>query len=207
MAKSSGGLRSKTGGLGRDGGGNYGGAISNEGSLTEIKDVKLRREIQQGISKFQSRIGITKGVNVKVADLDGAYGVHLTNIATGKSAGIYLNRKTFINAKSKDIIAVKKRAYESKFLNSTNKPTQHTVIHELGHSVWNSSMKGEKIAAATPEIRKLYNSFQRANPKAWGSYGKSNINEFVAEGIAKGILAKPDRYTKSLFKIIKKYKL
>ena len=34
-------------------------------------------------------------------------------------------------------------------------------------------------------------------------YGKTNINEFFAEGIIKGVLAKGDKYSKRLIQIVK----
>ncbi len=60
MAKSSGSNRKSTGGgLGNDGSGNYRGEMKNVESLKNIQDRELQREIQQGISKYESRIGIS----------------------------------------------------------------------------------------------------------------------------------------------------
>lgn len=203
MAKTSGSLRSKTGGIGRDGGGNYKGTVERIGSLKELKDTQLRRTIQQGISKYESRLGTR--TNVRLANLEGAYGVHVTQ--NGKSAGVYLDRKTFLKANVAKINSVKRSAYSSGFLNKTNKPTQHTVVHELGHATWNNHLTGKKQQSAGKEINKLYKTFKKQNPKKWGTYGKTNVNEFYAEGIAKGVLGKSDKYTKSLIKITKKYDL
>lgn len=210
MAKTSGGTRSKKtakgGGLANDGGGTgskgqFG--IKREGSIKEIKNKQLRQDIQQGISKFESRLGVR--TVVKLADMKGAYGVHVTS--NGKSAGVFLNRSIFKEGTRASITASKQEAYKQKFLNRTNKPTQHTVVHELGHALWTTHFTGAKHKAAAKEITSLYKEFRRKNPKSWGSYGKSNINEFFAEGIAKGVLSKHDRYSRNLFKIVKKHGL
>lgn len=205
MAKTSGSTRGKArgGGLGGDGKGNYKGEINNVGSLKELKNTQLRRDIQQGISKYESRLGVR--TNVRLADLAGAYGVHVTK--NGKSDGVYLDRKTFVNGSRESIAKIKNQAYDNRFLNRTNKPTQHTVVHELGHATWTSHMTGEKQKNAGKEIEVLYKNFKQANPSKWGSYSKTNINEFVAEGITKGVLSNGDKYTKKLIKIVKKYGL
>lgn len=204
MAKTGGALRTKTGGIGRDGGGDFKGDVRNVSSLREIKNTQLRREIQQGISKFESRLG-ARQQNVKLADLSGAYGVHVTT--GGKSSGIYLNRAAFLSSEPKDIIAVKRRAYDTNFLNKTNKPVQHTIVHEMAHATWNSHLTGTKQKAAGLEIQRLYRAFLKQNPRRWGSYGKSNVNEFFAEGITLGVLGKSDKYSRELIRITKRYNL
>jgi hypothetical protein len=199
MAKTSGSVRGASKSGGREGSdSNYSGKQANIGSLKEIKDRSLQKDLQQGISKFESRLGVR--TNVRLAD---AYGVHVT--IGGKSAGVYLDRKSFQS--KEQVIKAKKKAYDTGFSNRTNKPTQHTVVHELSHSLWTSHHSGSKHIKAGDEISKLYKTFKKDNPKSWGSYGKTNINEFFAEGITKGILGKPDKYTKSLIKIAKKYGL
>lgn len=202
MAKTSGAVRGASKSGGREGSdSNYSGSVKNIGSLKDIKDRALQKDLQQGISKFESRLGVR--TTVKLADLGGAYGVHMT--IGGKSAGVYLDRNSF-QSKSQ-VIKAKRKAYETGFSNRTNKPTQHTVVHELSHSLWTSHHTGSKHIKAGEEVSKLYKTFKKDNPKAWGSYGKTNINEFFAEGITKGVLGKPDKYTKSLIKIAKKYGL
>lgn len=208
MAKSSGGVRSarrkaRGGGLKGDGGGQYKGKKSKIGSLKDLKNTQLRRTLQQGISKYESRLGVR--TTVRIADLSGAYGVHVTQ--GGKSAGVFLDRDTFEKANVSKITKIKRDAYKTKFLNSTNKPVQHTVIHELGHATWNSHLTGKNQVAAGKEVQALYKRFQKADPKKWGSYGKSNINEFFAEGITKAVIGKADRWGKALVKIVKKHKL
>lgn len=204
MAKTGGALRSKTGGIGRDGGGDFQGEIRNVSSLREIRNTQLRREIQQGISKFESRLGVRQ-TNVKLATLSGAYGVHVTK--DGKSDAVYLSRAAFQRSEPKDIIAVKRRAYATNFLNRTNKPVQHTVVHELAHATWNSHLTGRRHQSAAREIQRLYRAFLKQNPRRWGSYGKSNINEFFAEGITLGVLGKSDRYSRELIRIVRRHNL
>lgn len=208
MAKTTGGVRSgnvtgNTGGLSNDGGGNSNINITNIGSLKAMKNRELQREIQQGISKFESRLGVKS--DVKLATMEGAVGLAKTDLS-GKTE-VFLNRKHFEKADVKTVNEYKNRAYKSKFLNKTNKPTQHTVVHELSHALWNSHKPQEKHQKAGKEINKLYKNFKKDNPKSWGSYSKTNVNEFYAEGITKGILGESDKYTKSLIKITKKYGL
>jgi hypothetical protein len=205
MSKSNGGVRSKTGGLGRDGGGNYEGSRKNEESLSAISDKKLRLDVQQGISKFESRLGIRQR-KVKLAELEGAYGVHVS-ASDGKgnivSKGVFLNSNTFKNATREQVIKNQLKTYKSGFLTKTNKPTQHIVVHELAHATWNSHLTGNKYKTAGKEIRALYRQFLKDNPSGFGSYSRYNVNEFFAEGVTKQVLGKSDKYTRTLKKIIK----
>jgi len=205
MSKANGGVRSKTGGLGRDGGGAYDGSLLNEESLSAISDRALRRDIQQGISKFESRLGIRQR-KVKLAELEGAYGVHVT-ASDGRgnmvSQGVFLDSNTFKNATKEQIVKNKLEAYKSGFSTKTNKPSQHTVVHELAHATWNNHLTGKKYKDAGREINKLYRSFLRESPSGFGSYSRYNVNEFFAEGITKHVLGKSDKYKKGLRKIVK----
>lgn len=205
MAKSSGSDRkSAGGGIKNDGGGNYSGSVKNPESLKNIKDRELQREIQQGISKYESRLGIgTK--NIMLADLAGAYGVHVT--VGGKSEGIYLDKKTFKNGNVKKVTTTKKAAYKSKFLTQTNKPVQHTIVHELGHATWNSHLSSQKAVSASKSIRTMYAKFKKEKPKGYGKYAYSNVNEFWAEATTRAVLGSNDKYTGFVKKTIKKYKL
>jgi hypothetical protein len=193
-----------TGGIGNDRGGNYQGSINNIGSLKEMQNRDLQRQVQQGISKFESRLGVRS--DVRLADLSGSVGVARTNLTTGKTE-VFLNRKHFEVATPKDVKAYKKRAYDSGFLTKTNKPTQHTVVHELSHALWNSHRRDEKSVKAGKDIAKVHKAFMRDNSSKYGSYSKTNINEFFAEVMTKGVLGKSDKYTNALFKIAKQNKL
>ncbi len=142
-----------------------------------------------------------------LANLPGAYGVHVTSAADGKSIGVYLDKKTFKNGTTKSITTIKNRAYKSKFLTKTNKPVQHTIIHELGHATWNSHLKSAKAVRAGTEIKSMFKTFKKEKPKAYGRYAYSNVNEFWAEVTAKAVLGRADKYTRFLKKTIKKHKL
>jgi hypothetical protein len=193
-----------TGGLGGDGGGNFQGTIDNIGSLKDMQNRDLQRQVQQGISKFESRLGVRS--NVLLADLQGAVGVAATDRVTGKTQ-VYLNRGHFEVATPADVKAYKKKSYDSGFLTRTNKPTQHTVVHELAHALWNNHRKDAKSLTAGKDIAKVYKQFLRENPKQYGSYSRKNINEFYAEVMTKGILGKSDKYSRALINISKKNKL
>lgn len=202
MGKSSGPNRG--GGLKNDGAGNYSGSIKNVESLKNMKDRELQREIQQGISKYESRLGIRQK-NIMLADLEGAHGVHVT--MNGESEGVYLNKKSFKNGTVDKIIKVKNSAYKTKFLTKTNKPVQHTIVHELGHATWNSHFKAANAREAGKSIRTMYAKFTKEKPKGYGKYAHSNINEFWAEATSKAVLGSSDKYTKFVKDTIKKYKL
>lgn len=205
MGKSSGSDRKGSGGgIKNDGGGNYKGEIKNIESLKNIKDRELQREIQQGISKYESRIGI-RTPEIMLAELQGAYGVHVTS--NGESKAVYLDKRLYKNGNVKKITASKKAAYSSKFLTKTNKPVQHTIIHELGHATWNSALKSSGAIKEGKSIREMYVKFSKQRPKGYGKYAYSNVNEFWAEVTTKAVLGNSDEYTKFVKKTIKKYNL
>ena len=208
MGKSSGGVRA-TGGLGGDRSGNAKRSdVKNTESLSKIKNAALRREIQQGISKYESRLGVRQR-NVQLATMTDAVGVHVT--AAGKSDGVYLNKRYFKNANVAQVVAMKQSAYKSGFLTKTNKPVQHTIVHELGHATWNSHLIGANAVAARRDIVAKYRDFKkeysRGKLKSYGKYATANVNEFWAEATAKAVLGKADKYTRFVKATIKKYKL
>ena len=192
------------GGLGR-GDANYKGSISGVESLKNIKDPKLYNEMKAAISRFHSALGIAQK-EVKLANLQGAYGVHVTS--NGKSEAIYLNKGTFKNGTIKSVGSQKEKDYASGWSTKTNKPVAHTLTHELAHATWNNHLSGINQKAAGKEINALYKKWSSDRKKTgYGKYAKSNVNEFWAETVTKGIHGKSDKYTKAAFKIAKKYKL
>lgn len=90
----------------------------------------------------------------------------------------------------------------------TNRAAQHTVTHELAHATWTSSYTSSKHRAAGKEITKLYHQWSKdKKKKGYGRYGKTNVDEFWAEVITKGIHGRSDKYTRKAIGIAKKYKL
>ena len=206
MGGRSGGLTaSGRGGL-QPGDETFKGDIKNVEDLKNIKDPQLYNEIKSAISRFAKEFGIPQR-KVKLANMPDKYGgVHVTE--NGKSEGVYLNKKMFKNAKKSDIVAQKKAAYASGWATKTNKPVAHTITHELAHSVWNHHMTGVKQQAAGKEIKGVYNKWLKDKKKSgYGDYAKTNVSEFFAEAVTKGIHGKADKYTKQLKSIVKKYKL
>lgn len=208
MGKTSGGIR-KTGGLGGDRSGNAKpDFVSNPESIANIQNTELRREVQQAISKYESRLGVRQQ-NVQLANMEGATGVHVT--MDGKSAGIYLNKRYFKTATPQEVIALKKQAYKTRFLTKTAKPVQHTTVHELAHATWNKHLTKSSAVAARPEIERAYQQFKsdyrNKRIKGYGRYALANVNEFWAEATTKAVLGKADKYTKFVKATIKKYKL
>ena len=198
---------------GRSGGGafsgkgdhNYSGNISGVESLKNIKDKKLYGAMKEAISRYHSALGIPQK-EVKLANIDGAYGVHVT--ANGKSEGVYLNKKIFKNGTVKSVSEMKAKDYKSGWATKTNKPVAHTLTHELAHATWNSHLSAPNAKAAGKEIKSLYKKWSGdKKKKGYGQYSKTNVNEFWAETITKGIHGKADKYTKAAKSIVKKYKL
>ena len=67
--------------------------LRNVESLKNIKDRQLYNEMKSAISRFYKEMGLPQR-DVKLADMDGAYGVHVTS-GDGKSMGVFLNKKYF----------------------------------------------------------------------------------------------------------------
>ena len=180
--------------------------IKNVESLKNIKDPQVYKEMKAAISRFYKELGLPDR-DINLADLPATTaGVHVT--FDGKTGGIYLNKKYFKNRTKAQIQAEEKKSYKSGWSTETNKPIAHTITHELAHSVWNKSMTGVKQQAAGKEITKVYHKWLKDRKKTgYGEYAKSNVSEFFAEAITKGIHGKADQYTKTLKKIVKKYKL
>lgn len=202
MAKTSG---SDRGGF-PTGDSNYKGKIENVRDLATIKDGAVYKEMKEGISRYHAVMGVRER-SVKLADMAS----HINGVQTsidGQNAGVYLNAKVFDTLSRKGIRERVSKAYDSGWSTRTNKPIQHTITHELAHATWNSSMKSAKAKAAGKEIERL--GVQWLNDKkktGYGDYAKTNINEFFAEVTAKAVHGTPDKYTRAIKKIVKKYKL
>lgn len=179
--------------------------VSKSESLDALPDREVVKQLRRGISRYEKVMGVRER-SIRVADLDGAYG--LTWINSDGSQGILLDKKAF-SGKRKDVEArYKKQNYETGFKNVTNRAIQHTITHELAHATWTSSYKGANQVAAGKEIRHLYKQWSAdTKKKGYGSYGKSNVDEFWAEVVTKGIHGKSDKYTRKAIKIAKRFKL
>lgn len=189
------------------GDGTFKGKIKNVESLVKIKDPQMYKAVKQAISRYHAVLGVRQR-EVKLATLpSGTLGVHVTDVASGKSEGIYLNKKHF-NSGKKSVEAVERKGYASGWSTKTNSPATHTVTHELAHATWNDHLKGANQVAAGREIRKMYDAWSKDNKKTgYGKYSHTNINEFWAECTAKAVHGTADKYTRKLKQICKKYKL
>lgn len=176
-------------------------------ALASIKEPDVYREVKSAVSRYEAVLGVRQK-SVRLADLpNGHLGVHYTKADTGTSAKILLNRKHF-NQKRGDIEAQTKKGYSSGWTTKTNKPIAHTVTHELAHATWNSHLKSASARAASPKIKKVYNQWLKdKKSRKYGKYARTNVNEFFAETITKGIHGKSDKYTTALISIVKSYKL
>ena len=195
------------GGLGgRDS--SYKGKIENVESLVKMKDPEMYKATKDAIARYVAVIGGLPERNIKLADMSkSVYGVQQTNALTGKSVSIYLNKKYF-NKTAAEMKAQELKDYKSGWSTKTNKPLAHTVTHELAHATWNTHLKGANQVAATAAIKKVYSAWVKSSKKSgYGKYASTNVNEWWAETVTKAVHGTPDRYTKSVKGIIKKYKL
>ena len=186
----------------------YKGKIENVESLVHMKDPAMYKATKEAIARYAAVIGTVSEQNIKLADMSkSVYGVQMTDVATGKSTGIYLNKK-YYNKTAAQVKAIKQGDYKSGWATKTNKPLAHTVTHELAHATWNTTMKGANHIEAGKTIKKVYSAWQKSSKKTgYGKYASSNVNEWWAETVTKAVHGKSDRYTKSVKGIIKKYKL
>lgn len=179
--------------------------LTTSTSTSGMQHRDMEKQIARAVSRYEKVMGVRER-HVRLADIDGAYGV--TYIGPNGSQGIYLSRKHFDTSKRKFEAAYKKSNYDTGFKNLTNRAAQHTVTHELAHATWTSSYTSPKHKAAGKEITSLYKAWSKdKKKKGYGSYGKTNVNEFWAEVVTKGIHGKSDKYTKKAISIAKKYKL
>ena len=201
MGRNSAGLKAGT----NDGGGQYKGKVTNVGSLVEMKDKAMYKVTKEAISRYHTVMGVRQR-NVKLADLGGtAYGVHITK--NGKSEAVYLDRKHF-DTGAKNVSKEHSKNYKSGWSTTTNKPVAHTVTHELAHATWNAHMTSANHKAAGKEVEALYKKWKSdKRKKGYGKYAESNVSEFWAETVTKAVHGKPDKYTKAVKAIAKKYKL
>lgn len=179
--------------------------IAKAESISTLPDREVVKQLQRGISRYEKVMGVRER-KVMVAPLSGAYGV--TYIGSDGSHGVYLSKSAF-SGKRKDVEAKYKKAnYDTGFKNKTNRPIQHTITHELAHATWCSAYTGSKQKAAGKEIKDLYRKWSKdKKKKGYGTYGASNVDEFWAEVVTKGIHGKSDKYTRKAIGIAKKYKL
>lgn len=185
----------------------YKGSVKNVRDLVSVKDPNVYRELKEGISRFHSTLGVRER-EVKIATLSPrVMGVQMTNVASGKSAGVYLNSRYFDQKRGwihDNLSKQMKDGWQTK----TKKPVQHVVMHELGHALWNTALKSPAAQNASPEIHKLYKTWVKdRKKKGYGEYSKSNIDEFWAETTAKACRGDQDHYTRAVKAIVKKYKL
>lgn len=165
----------------------------------------MYKETKEAISRYHAVMGVRQR-NVKLADMaDGTLGVHST--VDGKSDAIYLNKKYF-NQGEKAVKEKTMAGYKSGWHTETNKPTAHTVTHELAHATWNNHLTSTNAKAAGVEIEALYKKWKGDRGKrGYGKYARTNVNEFWAETSTKAVHGTADKYTRAAKDIVKRYKL
>lgn len=174
-------------------------------SIDSLPHREVVKQLNKAISRYEKVMGVRERT-IKVANLSGAYGV--TYISSNGSQGVYLSKSFFSQHRNKIEGDYRAKNYATGFKNKTNRPIQHTLTHELAHATWTSSYQGSKHKAAGKEIKDLYRKWGKdKKKKGYGTYGSSNVDEFWAEVITKGIHGKADKYTKKAISIARKYKL
>lgn len=179
-------------------------------SIDDMKHKDMRKELVQAISRFAGKFNLQERT-IKLAPMSGAYGV--TYIGEDGSRGVYLSLDAF-DRKKKDVVesyAKSNYARRHGFKNTTRNPAQHTMTHELAHSIWTSNYNTPKHKAAGAEIKALYKKFKNDNSssrkKNYGSYGSSSADEFWAEVVTKAVHGDNDYYTRKALKIAKRHNL
>lgn len=182
----------------------------NVRDLVTVKDPRVYNEFKKAMSRFHATLGIRQRT-IKLADFQGryrnSYGLHQTR--AGKSEFVLLNAKYF----DKDFKTIERDYRKSNYganpwINITAKPVQHTLIHELGHALWNNHLTSKKAQNAGKEIRQLFREWKKDTTKVgYGRYGASNASEFWAEAVAKTVRGEQDKYTKEIKRIVRKYRL
>lgn len=209
MAKTTGGIRAAKSGRGLVGETSRSIQIGQRYPLSDIGNPDVSREINQAISKFHGKLGI-KTREVRLADLEpGVLGV-AGSTAIGPTE--VLLQYNFFQNNERDIRRSIRHSYVKGHTTTTNQPLQHVIVHELSHTVWTNHFQARKHLVAGREIRTLYSQWRRDKKggfgsKKYGSYAGTNINEFVAETLTKGVIGKSDKYTRKLIGIIKKHEL
>jgi hypothetical protein len=195
----------KKGGL-ISGDSNYSGGIRNIESLIGIKNMQTYKDLKAAISRYHAVLGVRQQ-KVKLADLkQGVGGVHRSTIHG--SEGVYLSKQVFKNGTRKSISSWVASGYKSGHLTKTNKPVAHIVTHELAHATWNNHLTSRNALNARRSINTLYVKWKGSRKKkGYGTYAKSNVNEFWAELSTKAVHGKQDKYTRKLKQIVRRYKL
>lgn len=179
--------------------------LQSDESISSLPHRDVVRQLQQGISRYESVMGVRERT-IRVADIPGAYGATYFN--SDGSQGVYLNKSLFSKPLKQFEADYRRDNYDTGFKNQTNRPIQHTITHELAHASWTSGYSGDKHKAAGKEIRHLYKEWMKdKSKKGYGSYGASNVDEFWAEVVTKGIHGRSDRYTRRAIEIAHRFKL
>lgn len=187
--------------------------IQNDESISQIQNDNLRKDIQQGISKFESRLKL-KTRSVQIAEFGGRFenaaGLALTNASTGE-VKVYLSSKYFKNGTVNSVSKLMRSSYDANWSVRTNKPTQHIVVHELAHALWTDKNPRKNSVKARKAMSNLFGRYKKAYARGelrnFGKYSTKNVNEFFAEVVTKGVIGNSDKWTDSVFNIIDKYNI
>jgi hypothetical protein len=178
---------------------------SSSESLDSLKHREVTKQLNRAISRYEKVMGVRERT-IRVADTPGAYGVTFLN--SNGSQGIYLSKSLFNQSRNKIEADYRKQNYDTGFKNKTNRPIQHTLTHELAHAHGRVLMMLLNIRQQAKKFQVSIRNGQKIKKKqGYGSYGKSNVDEFWAEVVTKGVHGKSDKYTRKAISIAHSYKL
>lgn len=169
----------------------------NSIAIADMKNKDTAKSLMKAVNKVYKELGLGTA-NIRLANLSGAYGA--TYFVGGKVESILLDQKFFDRKKSVVAEQYEKNNYTVRqnglrFKNVTSSPVQHTITHEIGHSLWSSYKNDPASKAMDKEIRQLYREYRKDKYfKNKGEYSMSNVDEFVAETIATAIHPQRNRY-------------
>ena len=181
--------------------------FNNIPGFKRIKNPEVKKQLIQALVDYDNTFGVRQE-DIRLKSLKGALGVHWTT--GGQTGWIDLDSKTFVKKDAKGVKATMEYSMNTGFLVKNKQPMRMTLAHEVGHATWNQHMTSPKAQKAGVQFQKIYNAYlkdSKTSASGWGRYSKTNVSEFVAEGITKHIYGKKDKYTKAIAKTIKDFKL
>ena len=155
-----------------------------------IKDPAVRAEVMDAIRQYAKEVGLPSSyITMEVGTLPKG------RLAMVQGDHIVLAKSVY-GATYGHALKVQQGKIASGESVVTGKPIAKTIVHEFGHGTYKGlSASGKAHVAAT------YKAFMSSKSKSgWGSYSGKNAEEFFAEGMAKGLLGKSDKWTKALRK-------
>lgn len=155
----------------------------------QIKDPQVKAELEQAVRQYAKEVGFTDGMYVQLGTLPkGKYAMVQGDTIT-LSKAIYGRKYQTVKAYFDERIA-------KGWTTATGKPVAKTLVHEFAHRTYHGLS-----ASGKAQVAAAYKSFMGSkSKKGWGIYAGKSVEEFYADGMAKGLLGKSDAWTKAIRK-------